>query len=166
MCVMSTFTYIRRATAKLWTTPAFRFSCHGPNGQAGVLWNWPPHRKPWIRKHTAQDRLHVGHRVCYVHIYVCIPIDRAVTFIWLPETALNTGKGRNPNVQGSACSGGTFGGCEEGGAFTGGGCEEGGAFTGWWLRSKSAPEVVRIGAQIPSIWQRHGACDFQHRRDV
>jgi hypothetical protein len=130
VCVMSTFTYIRRATAKLWTTPAFRFSCHGPNGQAGVLWNWPPHRKPWIRKHTAQDRLHVGHRVCYVHIYVCIPIDRAVTFIWLPETALNTGKGRNPNVQGSACSGGTFGGCEEGGAFTGGGCEEGGAFTG------------------------------------
>ena len=46
------------------------FVCHGPNGQAGILWNWPHHRNPWIRKHTAQHRLHVGHRVCYVHIYV------------------------------------------------------------------------------------------------
>jgi hypothetical protein len=45
--------------------------CHGPNGQAGVLWNWHLNRKQWIRKHIAQDCLHVVHRVCYVHIYVC-----------------------------------------------------------------------------------------------
>jgi hypothetical protein len=44
--------------------------------------------------------------------------------MWLPENALNTGKRRNPNVaiigRQPATARGAFGGCEQGGAFTGG----------------------------------------------
>jgi hypothetical protein len=57
-------------TGQIYVQPLHFVFHHGPNGQAGVLWFWHRHRNPWIRKHTAQDKLHVGHRVCYVHHYV------------------------------------------------------------------------------------------------
>jgi hypothetical protein len=48
-----TFFFVCR-TGQIFGQPLPHFVCHGPNGQAGVLWNWRRHRKPWIRKHTAQ----------------------------------------------------------------------------------------------------------------
>jgi hypothetical protein len=75
MCSCAPHVSLLQRRTFLWRTgqiygQPLPFVCHGPNGQAGVSWNWPLHRQPSIRKHTAQGKLHVGHRVCYVHMYV------------------------------------------------------------------------------------------------
>jgi hypothetical protein len=95
------WTFLLWHTGQIYVQPLLHLLCHhGPNGQAGVLcWNWHRHRKPWIRKHTLQDILHAGHRVCYVHHYVYW-----VWLEWFPEEIVPyhvVARDRIENFQGS-----------------------------------------------------------------